>query len=164
MHDSFIKAHVVGESDDRGRSQQLPEEGWRDSYESGEVKEPPYSLGALAELYEVNPTHKACVDAKAANIVGLGYRFAAVVNGRTRNPVNREYLERLFETSNGEMTFTETMRAIWTDVETVGNGYMEVLRNSQGEIDGFYHVPGTTVRVKMDRGGFAQVQIGRAHV
>ena len=161
MHDSFIKAHVVGEPDDRGRSQQLPEEGWRDSYDSGEVKEPPYSLTALAELYEVNPTHKACVDAKAANIVGLGYRFAAVVNRKTRNPVNREYLERLFETSNAEMTFTESMRAIWTDVETVGNGYMEVLRNSHGEIDGFYHVPATTVRVKMDRQGFVQVRDGR---
>ncbi|MCD6360832.1 MAG: phage portal protein, partial [Armatimonadetes bacterium] len=160
MHESFIKAHIVGEEVKRGQSQQLQENAWRESYASGEVKEPPYSLTALAELYEVNPTHKACVDAKVANIVGLGYKFVAVTDGERADVDNRTYLEHLLETCNPEMTFTEIMRALWTDVETIGNGYMEVLRNSKGEIDGFYHVPGTTVRVKMNRDGFVQVRDG----
>ncbi len=161
MDDSFIKAHVVGEPETKGRSQQLPEESWRESYANGEVKEPPYSLTALAELYEVNTTHKACVDAKTANIVGLGYRFVAAVGEKLAAPANRVCLERLFDTCNDEMTFTEVIRAVWTDVETIGNGYVEVSRNSRGEIDGFYHVPGTTVRVKTNRDGFVQVRDGR---
>jgi len=161
MHESLIKAHIVGGPATPGRSQQLEEDPWRESYASGEVKEPPYSLTALAELYEINATHKACVDAKAANIVGLGFRFVPATEGGKADPANRRYLENLFERCNPEMTFTEVMRAVWTDVETIGNGYLEVTRNSLGAIDGFYHVPGTTVRVRSRRDGFVQVREGR---
>jgi PBSX family phage portal protein len=59
------------------------------------------------------------------------------------------------------MTFTEVMRAVWTDVECLGNGYLELTRNSLGAVDGFYHVPGTTVRVMADRSGFVQIRDGR---
>jgi PBSX family phage portal protein len=59
------------------------------------------------------------------------------------------------------MTFTEVMRAVWTDVECLGNGYLELTRNGRGQIDGMYHVPGTTVRVLADRSGYAQVRDGR---
>jgi len=162
MDDSLIKAHVVGTRDPAaGRSQQLPEEAWRDSYASGEVKEPPYSLTALAELYEINTTHKACVDAKVTNCVGLGHRFIPAADGEAADPATREVLDHLFANCNQEMTFTDVMRAVWTDVETIGNGYLEITRNARGEIDGFYHVPGTTVRVRVDRSGFVQVREGR---
>ena len=159
MDETLIKAHIVGGDERRGQSQQLPEESWRQSYADGEVVEPPYSLAALAELYEGNSTHKACVDAKATNIVGLGYRF--VPTEEDANEETRRCLTRLFGSCNIQMTFTEVMRAVWTDVETVGNGYLEVTRNAAGEVDGFYHVPGTTVRVKTDRGGFVQIRDGR---
>ncbi len=158
MDESLMKAHIVG-ADEHGESQQLSEEGWKGSYDSGEVKEPPYSLEALAELYEVNSTHKSCVDAKTTNIVGLGYRF--VPTGKDADEEARRHLERLFGSCNPEMTFTEVMRAVWTDVETVGNGYVEVTRNGAGEIDGFYHLPGTTVRARTDRRGFVQLRDGR---
>ncbi len=163
MQESLIKAYVVGtpEPAQAGRSQQLPEEAWQASYANGEVKEPPYSLAALAELYEINATHKACVDAKVANIVGLGYKFRRVTEGVSADPANRDLLEHLFANCNPEMTFTEVMRAVWTDVESIGNGYLEITRNGRGNIDGFYHVPGTTVRLKVDRSGFLQVRDGR---
>jgi PBSX family phage portal protein len=159
MSEELMKAHIVGEDAGRGKSQQLPEEGWKGAYESGEVKEPPYSLTALAELYEINSTHKACVDAKTTNIVGLGYRFVA--NRPEADDAERKRLEELLGSCNPEMTFTGLMRAVWADVETVGNGYLEVTRSSAGEIDGFYHVPATTVRVKCDRSGFVQIRDGR---
>lgn len=159
MDDTLIKAHIVGGDAKRGQSQQLPEEGWRQSYADGEAVEPPYSLTALAELYETNSTHKACVDAKTTNIVGLGYRFVPVREQADEG--ERERLETLFGACNSEMTFTEVMRAIWTDVETVGNGYLEITRNSMGEVDGFYHVPATTVRIRPDRRGFLQIRDGR---
>ncbi len=116
-------------------------------------------LDALAELYETNATHKACVDAKVVNCVGLGYRFAPVSSGaRKTSSDNLALLEHLFANCNPEMTFTEVMRAIWTDVECLGNGYMEVTRNSLGSIDGFYHVPATTIRIKPDDEGFVQLR------
>lgn len=159
MSESLMKAQIVGANEPRGRSRQLPEDGWKDAYESGEVKEPPYSLTALAELYELNSTHKSCVDAKTTNIVGLGYRFLPTVP--EADGEQRARLERLFDSCNPEMTFADLMRAVWTDVETVGNGYLEVTRGAAGEIDGFYHVPATTVRVRSDRRGFVQIRDGR---
>lgn len=158
MEQGLMKAHVVGGAE-RGQSQQLPEDGWKGSYESGEVKEPPYSLEALAELYEVNSTHKSCVDAKTTNIVGLGYRLVPVVEEPSGS--ERRRLESLLGSCNPDMTFTEVMRAVWTDVETVGNGYLELTRNGADEIDGLYHLPATTVRVRADRNGFVQVREGR---
>lgn len=155
----LVKAHVVDEGG--GRSQQLPESPWEAAYASGEVVAPPYDLEALAGLYEQNAAHKACVDAKTINIVGLGHRFVPVGNEREASSENLALLEHLLDTCNPEMTFTEVMRAVWTDVECIGNGYMEVTRDSRGQIDGFYHVPGTTVRVKADRSGFVQERQGQ---
>jgi PBSX family phage portal protein len=123
------------------------------------VREPPYDLDALAELYETNATHKACVDAKVTNIVGLGHRFVA--KGEEGDPEELERLERLFARCNPEQTFSETMRQVWTDVETLGNGYLEVTRTEPGEVDGFYHMPGTTVRVRADKSGFVQIREGK---
>ena len=163
--EQLVKARVMGESPAQsgvraGRSQQLPETPWGDAYASGEVKEPPYDLDALAALYETHATNKACVDAKATNIAGIGYRFGSV-SGTEPSAENRALLERLFGDCNPEMTFTEVLRSVWTDVEALGNGYLEITRNSLRELDGFYHVPATTVRVRTDHSGFVQIRDGR---
>lgn len=162
MHDALMKAHVVGEAQQRaGKSQQLHESAWRQAYDSHQVVEPPYNLDALAALYESQATHKACVDAKVTNIVGLGYRFVPVGDDRRASEANRRLLEHLLANCNPDMTFTEVMRAVWTDVECLGNGYLEVTRNSRGLVDGFYHVPAVTVRVRADHCGFVQIRDGR---
>ncbi len=161
MSEALMKAYVVGEEARPGQSQQLPESPWYQEYVNGEVVEPPYDLDALAALYETNATHKACVDAKVVNTVGLGYRLVpAAGQDQKANPDNSALLEHLFAHCNPEMTFTEVMRTSWTDVECLGNGYIEVTRTSLGQIDGFYHVPATTVRVKPDGSGFVQLRNG----
>ncbi|MFO7948122.1 MAG: phage portal protein [Armatimonadota bacterium] len=158
----MLKAHVVGTAQvQQGASQQLPEDVWQEAYANGDVVEPPHCLDSLAALYTSNAAHKACVDAKVTNIVGLGYRFVPAGDEPDASEENLRLLEHLFNTCNAEMTFTEIMRAVWTDVECLGNGYLEVTRNSHGEIDGFYHVPGVTMRVRSDRSGFVQIRDGR---
>lgn len=153
-----------GRSGPQGQSAQLPESPWAREYESGNVRRPPYDLEALANLYETNATHKACVDAKVANTVGLGYRFVSAVAGQEAAASADEELARLealFGSCNPDMTFSDVMRCVWTDVESLGNGYLEVTRNGAGEVDGFYHIPGTTMRVKADRSGFVQIREAR---
>ena len=201
-HVAGIEAHILGAEPDadalakalmgaarpasiaRGRSQQLSEAAWEREYEAGNVRRPPYDLDALAALYESNATHKACVDAKVTNIVGLGYRFVEAIDApseaaaspirprdgapnpsahlrpsATRAPdEDLARVTQLFSSCNPDMTFTDVMRCVWTDVESTGNGYLEVTRNAKGDIDGFYHIPGTTMRVKADRSGFVQIR------
>jgi PBSX family phage portal protein len=159
MSSVLAKAHIVGSDVERGETQQLPESPWSSMYADGLAVEPPYDLVALAALYETNATNKACVDAKVSNIVGLGHRFVSADAGSDDGELMR--LEKLFRACNPEMTFTEVMRAVWSDVETIGNGFLEITRDSEGEIDGFYHVPGTTVRVGRDRDGLVQIRDGR---
>lgn len=159
MSELMLKAYVVGAEESAGRSRQLPEAAWVEAYASGEVLEPPYDLDALAQLYETNATHKACVDAKVTNTVGLGYRFLPVGDDpRAASRANLALLEHLFDNCNPDQTFTEVLSAVWTDVECLGNGYLEITRNSRGEIDGFYHVPGTTMRVRAAGQGFLQIR------
>jgi PBSX family phage portal protein len=159
MSNLLAKAHIIGEVESHGETQQLPESPWADMYANGLALEPPYDLDALAALYETNATNKACVDAKVSNIVGLGYRFVSV--GGESGEGGLERLTSLLERCNPAMTFTEIMRAVWSDVETVGNGYLEVTRDRSGEMDGFYHVPGTTVRVGLNGEGFVQIRDSR---
>jgi PBSX family phage portal protein len=163
MAESLMKAYVVGKPVKPGQSQQLPESLWAEAYAVGEVVEPPYDLWALAQLYETNATHKACVDAKTTNTVGLGYHFVPVgaASAEAAAGANRDnlaLLENLFGNCNPEQTFTEIMRMVWTDVECLGNGYLEITRNSRGMIDGFYHVPATSVRLRTDGSGFEQIR------
>lgn len=161
MQESLLKVHVVGSNVEPGKSQQLQEDAWKASYATGEVVEPPYGLEALASLYETNTAHKACVDAKVTNIVGLGYRLVPVGDEAEASEDNLGLLQHLFANCNRQMTFVEVMRGVWTDVECVGNGYVEVTRNNLGEIDGLYHVPAVTVRVRADRDGYVQIRDGR---
>ena len=172
MQEVLLKAHIIGSTDvptiakamadaEPGKSQQLAEAAWKQAYASGEVIEPPYNLEALASLYETNAAHKACVDAKVTNIVGLGYRFVPVGDETQASEDNLQLLEHLFANCNPDMTFTEIMRGVWTDVECLGNGCLEITRNSRGEIDGFYHVPAVTIRVRADHDGYVQIREGR---
>ena len=90
--------------------------------------------------------------------MGLGYRFTAGAGKAQGNRAHLALLEHLFDNCNPEMTFTEVLAAVWTDVECLGNGYIEITRNSRGEIDGFYHVPGTTMRLRGSGEGFLQIR------
>jgi len=155
----LAKAHIIGGSAVEGETQQLPEAPWWGLYEEGSAVEPPCDFDALATLYETNATNKACIDAKVSNIVGLGYRLVRVGPDGSEDELDRA--KRLFDDCNREMTFTEVMRAVWTDVETIGNGYLEITRNSERQIDGFYHVPGTTMRVSRDCRRFVQIRDGK---
>ena len=44
-------------------------------YSLFQIVQPPYNTLYLAQLYDINPFHHSAVNAKAANVVGLGYHF-----------------------------------------------------------------------------------------
>jgi capsid portal protein len=137
-----------------------------------EVAEPEHNLEYLAKLYTISPVHFAAVNAKVANIVGLGYEFKETfktkeklseVTGdglkRARKKVGRFRNELLEWTDslNEENTFTETMWQVWTDVEATGNGYLEIGRRKDGRVGYVGHVPSHTMRVRLARDGYIQI-------
>ncbi len=65
----------------------------------------------------------------------------------------RDWLESL----NSDDSFTATMEKVYTDLEAIGNGYLEIGRTVRGEIGYVGHIPATTVRVRRLRDGFVQI-------
>lgn len=145
------------------------------------VVEPPYNLDHLAKLYETCAPNKAAVDAKTANIVGLGYtwreshkteeKMAKLLDeaderedGIDRLERARRKLDRIkhslgewVESLNEEDTFSEIMSKVWKDVESTGNGYLEIGRTNAGEVGYVGHIPSSTMRVRANRDGFVQI-------
>jgi PBSX family phage portal protein len=153
-----------------------------DKYTTGyaifDVVEPDYNLDYLAKLYEISPAHKAAVDAKVTNIVGLGYSFieSAITQermadidspdqlNRARKKITRSKnaLDRWLDSLNSEESFIETLRKVVTDYETVGNGYFEIGRTVSGEIGYVGHLPATTIRRRVNKDGYIQIVAARA--
>ena len=143
-------------------------------YDILDVITPPYNLDYLAKIYEVSSPHFAACNAKASNIVGLGYDFnhtratkerladladqpESLARFRKKLERMREDLFDLLESMNEEDTFTETLMKVYIDYESTGNGYIEIGRKVNGEIGFLGHIPATSMRVRKNRDGFVQV-------
>ena len=147
-------------------------------YSLFQIVQPPYNMLYLAQLYDVSPYHHSAVNAKAANVVGLGYKFEETwattkkVEDAMDTPKKldkirskiedakvdlRGYLESL----NSDDSFIENMKKVYIDLESTGNAYLEVGRTSTGKIGYIGHVPTTTMRIRRHRDGFVQVVYNR---
>ena len=147
-------------------------------YSLFQIVQPPYNVLYLAQLYDVSPYHHSAVNAKAANVVGLGYKFEntwattlkieetmdnAKKLDKLRSKIEgmKEDLRNYLESLNSDDSFTETMKKIFIDLESTGNAYMEVGRTTNGKIGYLGHIPTTTMRIRRHRDGFVQVVYNR---
>jgi PBSX family phage portal protein len=147
-------------------------------YAMFDLVEPPYNMEYLSQVYEVDPYNYSAVNAKVANIVGLGFDFietrktVEAMDGidsdmqleRARRKLNRlrQDLNQWLEDCNEEETFKETLIKFYTDVEATGNGYLEIGRTTSGKIGYIGHIPAKTMRVRRLRDGFIQLLYGKA--
>ena len=147
-------------------------------YAMFDLVEPPYNQDYLSQIYEISPYNYAAINAKVANIVGLGYAFVetrktnealdsiedAEQLSRARRKLDRikQDLEDWLESVNQEETFTETLIKAYTDLEATGNGYLEISRTTAGNIGYIGHIPAKTMRVRRLRDGFIQLLYGKA--
>ena len=147
-------------------------------YAMFDLIEPPYNLDYLSRIYEISPYNYAAINAKVSNIVGLGHDFIETRKtneafdnitddkqlDRARRKLNRlrQDLYDWLEDCNEEETFTETLIKVYTDVESTGNGYLEIGRTSAGKIGYIGHIPAKTMRVRRLRDGFIQLLYGKA--
>ncbi len=145
---------------------------YRNGYGLFDVITPPYNLYELANFYDTSFANHAAIDAKVANIVGLGYSFEVTdrtmlsFEGKEQSATDkaRKRIERMklemrdwLENLNDDESFTKTMEKVYTDVESTGNGYLEIGRTVNGEIGYIGHIPSTTVRIRRLRDGYMQI-------
>lgn len=143
-----------------------------------DVVEAPYNMNSLSRIYEVSAANFAAINAKVANIVGLGYSLEPTLKvmqalediedpdrlARARKKLDRakEQTVEWLESRNDEDTFTATLMKAYIDRESTGNGYIEIGRTVTGEIGYIGHIPAATVRVRRLRDGFVQIVNGKA--
>ena len=146
---------------------------YRNGYGLFDVITPPWNVYELANYYDTSFANHAAIDAKVENIVGLGYDFEVSAStmlrlesnkdreqvSRARNRIERAKIEmhEWLESLNDDDSFTTTMMKVYTDVQAVGNGYLEVGRTTRGEIGYIGHIPATTMRVRRLRDGYVQI-------
>ena len=147
-------------------------------YAMFDLVQPVYNLEYLSKIYEISPYNYAAINAKVANIVGLGYTFVETKKAndaldnisdekqldRARRKLNklRQDLDYWLEETNEEETFTETLIKAYTDLESTGNGFIEISRTTAGNIGYIGHIPAKTMRVRRLRDGFIQLLYGKA--
>jgi len=147
-------------------------------YAMFDLVQPIYNLEYLSQVYEVSTYNYAAINAKVANIVGLGYSFSetrktndaidAISDNkqleRARRKLNKlkQDLQEWIDSTNDEDTFTETLIKVYTDLEATGNGYIEIGRTTAGDIGYIGHIPAKTMRVRRLRDGFMQLLYGKA--
>lgn len=163
---------------DGAKSKQLNPYVVIDAYSMFGVLLPPYNLDYLAKIYEMSPPHYAAVKAKVMNIVGLGYDFVAsphaqlkieqTKSDRTAKAIQqnirkeRQALMDWIDSCNADDEFVETLIKVWTDYETLGNGYLEIGRGLDGTIKYIGHIPAVLMRIRRDRDGFVQIFANQA--
>ena len=147
-------------------------------YSLFQIVQPPYNMLYLAQLYDVSPYHHSAVNAKAANVVGLGYKFEETwatkekVESAMSTPKKldklrskleeaKEDLRNYIESMNSDDSFLENMKKVFIDLESTGNAYLEVGRTATGQVGYLGHIPTTTMRIRRHRDGFVQVVYNR---
>ena len=146
---------------------------FRNGYGLFDVITPPWNVYELANYYDTSFANHAAIDAKVENIVGLGYDFEIskrtmlkleavdddTALSRARNRIERAKIELRdwLESLNQDDSFTTTMEKVYTDVQAIGNGFLEIGRTVRGEIGYVGHIPATTMRVRRLRDGYVQV-------
>ena len=167
------KADQMPQGKDAGSKQINPGSVVRNGYGAFDVITPPYNLFELAQYYETHFANHAAVDTKVANMVGLGYHWelseSAIARmdskstdeqktaARRKVERTKSALNTWLDDLNDEDTFIGTLEKVVTDLHSVGNGYLEIGRKSNGQIGYVGHIPALTVRVRRERDGYCQI-------
>lgn len=118
------------------------------------IIQPPYDPATLAKLVEMSDILSPCINAMETNVDGFGWQLVqpdhlkGKEDGKSDEAqAEHERLRQLFEYPNPRQDFTALRCELRDDLETDGNGYMEVVRDGAGNIAELYRVPSATMRV-----------------
>ena len=126
-----------------------------DGYYGDGIIEPPYNLDWLARLPEHSNILGQCVEAMETNIDGFGFTLEPVFDfpeGDEKAEAERKTIMHFFEFCNFERPYSQLRRRVRRDLEVLGNGYWEVIRDGKGDIAWLEHIEGHTMRLmQLDR-------------
>jgi PBSX family phage portal protein len=112
---------------------------------------PPFDPTVLLTFANTNNILKQCIEAMEVNIDGTGFSFVAVDEQQKPNEEELARADAFFGEPYPNESFTKIRRKLRNSLESVGYGYLEVLRNVGGEVVAVRNVQTHNVRfVKLD--------------
>lgn len=150
------------------KSRALSADDW-ETKARGETIPPLAQPRVWALTAEQNTRLNRCIRTFARNTVGLGWEVVFRYPDKVENDKEERRLAEaemdkaleLLDNPNDEMPLAMVLEMMKIDEESVGNGWLELVRNRADEIVGIYHVPGTTVRWRRDLEGYIQIRNGK---
>lgn len=124
-------------------------------YEEGRIIRPPYDLNKFMALVEESNVLQECLDAMSVNVGGFGYVFRPRLmpdNAKKsfEKDIVREKIElHLFwESVCTDFSFVEARKRMRRDMESVGNGYFEVIPTMDDKrVAELQHIQGHSIRL-----------------
>jgi PBSX family phage portal protein len=147
----------VSKNGEPGKPKNIPQDPFHTLAAAGDVIEPPFDMLTLAMLPEHSGEMTQCIDTMKVNIDGFGHRFVSRIKKRSdgeeppdeiKIEVKKERVRLInfFQYCTKE-SFVEFRKKLRTDKETTGNAYFEVIRDDNGDIQSFVHLPSYQVRL-----------------
>ncbi len=134
--------------------------GTQDKYSSGIMPvQPPYPFEKLAELYELNSYHARAIQLKAALTCMCGFNLTANGTEKEEDAMYGSIMKWIENHSSYSGTaFLSSVYNFCLDREIFGNAFLEIVRNNEGEVSGFYHIPARHCRLARDGGEIKLIQ------
>ncbi|APF20387.1 portal protein [Caldithrix abyssi DSM 13497] len=130
----------------------------KDDFKGLPIVEPRYKFDDLLFYLEVNSWHKRCVYLKAAVTGALGWRLTTDDDNKGPDAAYKQ-ITAFLENPNPKLeNFSQILLKMLIDYYAIGNGFLEIVRNTKGEAAELYHIPGRTMRRKRDFSGYYQVR------
>lgn len=138
------------------QSQVELEDEWASLYyttqnQSNIFLQPPFDPTAMLNLTQSNNVLNQCIEAMEVNIDGTGFDFDPVDGVDEVDPEEEKIAQGFFNEPYPEHSFIKIRRKLRRQIESIGYGFLEILRNIGGEVVGFRNVETHNVRmVKLD--------------
>ncbi|GGA31961.1 hypothetical protein GCM10007416_00630 [Kroppenstedtia guangzhouensis] len=149
-------------------SRQIEDDLFANQYNEMQVIQPQYDPGTLIDVMDQNTYHYRCVQAKARDVTGLGWKlvpaFKKDEEDREPDETQKATVLEFLRQPHPEETLEEILFKFWTDYEAVGWAALEIIRNNQAnpqQITGLRWIPAHTIRIHRDRDRYVQIRGAR---
>lgn len=139
------------------------EDSFHDLYETSSgtdvaLIEPPFNPQTLQKLVKHNNALGPCIEAMRINIDGTGFEVFKKLKPEDKgereehlHDKNLETLNEFFDEPWPGLSFTKLRKDLREDLETIGYGFLEVIRNPKGDIVFLRYIEAKTMRLlKLD--------------
>ena len=136
------------------RQVEIEEDPFVGVYDQFRLRKPLYDFNNLYQMYEDSDVLQACIEAMQQNIDGFGYQLDFLgddIKDKKSSVAQEEFkmLKDFFDAPNENESWTTVRKKVREDLEVIGNGAVEFIRNRRGEIAMAYHIPFRYIRASL---------------